>query len=173
MRGVVACPAFPAVGRTVYQGYLFVHDRLLSESGLENHPLNPMTDPDIRRWLSRQARDPVGFVPWAAVRAGANRIGQALKQAASNGERLVIVDAITEDDLVAIGQACGGARLVTGGSGIALGLPANFITAGKAKANSAESVAIDGPEAILTGSCSGATRGQVEIHRERRSMSIP
>ena len=29
--GVVACPAFPSAGRTVYQGHLFVHDRLLNK----------------------------------------------------------------------------------------------------------------------------------------------
>jgi 3-dehydrotetronate 4-kinase len=61
--GVVACPAFPTVGRTVYQGHLFVNDRLLNESGLENHPLNPMTDADIRRWLRRQARSPAPCPP--------------------------------------------------------------------------------------------------------------
>src|SRR5215217_3500839 len=55
VKGVVACPAFPRVGRTVYQGHLFVLDRLLSESGMQKHPLNPMTDPDIRRWLARQS----------------------------------------------------------------------------------------------------------------------
>ena len=56
VKGVVACPAFPENGRTVYQGHLFVHDRLLNESGMENHPLNPMTDPDIRRWLRAQTQ---------------------------------------------------------------------------------------------------------------------
>ena len=52
----LVCPAFPANGRTLYQGHLFVGDRLLSESGMEKHPLTPMTDPDIRRWLSRQTQ---------------------------------------------------------------------------------------------------------------------
>src|SRR6185503_12200719 len=60
--GVVACPAFPATGRTVFQGHLFVGDRLLSESSLRNHPLNPMTDSDLRRWLSKQCRMPVGLI---------------------------------------------------------------------------------------------------------------
>ena len=53
---VVVCPAFPDAGRTIYQGHLFVGDRLLSESGMERHPLTPMTDPDLRRWLARQTR---------------------------------------------------------------------------------------------------------------------
>src|SRR5690606_8209361 len=32
---VIVCPAFPATGRSIYQGHLFVNDRLLSESGME------------------------------------------------------------------------------------------------------------------------------------------
>lgn len=165
-KGVVVCPAFPGAGRTVYQGHLFVHDRLLSESGLEKHPLNPMTDPDIRRWLARQAKYPVGLVAWSSVRHGPERIGAKLQQAAQRGEHLVVVDAITDDDLIAIGRANAGARLLTGGSGIALGLPGNFISAGLAKGTRSPAIGVEGPEAILAGSCSGATRGQIENHRK-------
>lgn len=165
-KGVVVCPAFPGAGRTVYQGHLFVHDRLLSESGLEKHPLNPMTDPDIRRWLARQSKHPVGLVAWASVRQGSERIAAELQQMAQRGEHLVVVDAISDDDLVAIGRASAGARLLTGGSGIALGLPGNFISAGLAKGVRSEAIGVEGPEAILAGSCSGATRGQIENHRK-------
>src|SRR4051794_1892975 len=119
VKGVAACPAFPTTGRTVYQGHLFVGDRLLNESGLENHPLNPMTDPDLRRWLARQTRDPVGLVPLAVVRQGAAAVGEALKASAARGETLVIVDALDDADLMTIGAACSGAALLTGGSGIA------------------------------------------------------
>jgi uncharacterized protein YgbK (DUF1537 family) len=59
----VVCPVFPATGRTLYMGHLFVGGRLLSESGMQNHPLNPMTDPDIRRWLRLQTKGEVGLVP--------------------------------------------------------------------------------------------------------------
>jgi uncharacterized protein YgbK (DUF1537 family) len=86
-RGVVACPAFPETGRTVFQGHLFVGDRLLSESGLQHHPLNPMTDPDLRRWLRRQTTAPVGLVPFETVRRGAAAIRDALAGAAERGER--------------------------------------------------------------------------------------
>ncbi|MET0598025.1 MAG: 3-oxo-tetronate kinase [Mesorhizobium sp.] len=166
--GVVACPAFPAAGRTVYQGHLFVHDRLLSESGLESHPLNPMTDPDIRRWLGRQATAPVGLVAWQVVRQGSGKIAAALAEAAARGERLAIVDALTEDDLVAIGKAVADAPLVTGGSGIALALPHNFIARGLAKPRAERpAMGVDGPEAILAGSCSAATLAQVAVHAER------
>jgi uncharacterized protein YgbK (DUF1537 family) len=162
--GVVACPAFPAAGRTVYQGHLFVHDRLLNESGLQNHPLNPMTDPDLRRWLRRQTKTDVGLVAHATVSRGADAIGKALGDAGKRGETLVIVDAITEDDLLAIGLACDGATLLTGGSGIAMGLPANFIRRGLASGKPPRFASVEGPAAILAGSCSQATRGQIALH---------
>lgn len=162
--GVVACPAFPATGRSLYQGHLFVGDRLLNESGLERHPLNPMTDADIRRWLSLQSRSPVGLVPWPIVRRGASAIQAALAEAGQRNEKLVIVDALSEDDLQAIGEAAATARLITGGSGIAMGLPGNFAARGKLTADRRTWRGVRGPEAILAGSCSPATRRQVEHH---------
>jgi uncharacterized protein YgbK (DUF1537 family) len=172
LHGVLACPAFPTTGRTVYQGHLFVGDRLLNESGLENHPLNPMTDADIRRWLAKQSKEPVGLVPWAVVRQGGIALKKALDDAAARKERLVIVDAVSDDDLLAIGEACADAPLLTGGSGIALGLPRNFIKRGVARGTGSAFKGAKGPEAVLAGSCSKATLEQIEVHR-RGHPSLP
>lgn len=163
--GVLACPAFPTTGRTVYQGHLFVGDRPLNESGLENHPLNPMTDSDIRRWLAKQSKEAVGLVPWSVVRKGAAALREALDAAAARKERLVIVDAVSDDDLSTIGEACADAPLLTGGSGIALGLPRNFIKRGLASGAGSAFKGATGPEAILAGSCSKATLEQIDVHR--------
>ncbi|RVE88944.1 3-oxo-tetronate kinase [Sinorhizobium meliloti] len=173
VKGVIACPAFPGAGRTVYQGHLFVKDRLLDESGLENHPLNPMIDADIRRWLRLQTVSDVGHVDIATVHDGAPAIVAALRRHGEANRSLVIVDAITDDDLVAIGRAAAPDRLITGGSGIALGLAANFIERGLARGTVAGALPVDGPEVILAGSCSGATREQVEIHsRNHPTLAI-
>jgi uncharacterized protein YgbK (DUF1537 family) len=165
VKGVVACPAFPGAGRTVYQGHLFVKDMLLNESGLQSHPLNPMTDADIRRWLRRQTTSEVGHVSIDIVRDGPEAIATALGAAASSQQTLMIVDAISDSDLVSIGRAVADDRLITGGSGIAIGLPANFIDRGLAEGNASSGMGVDGPDAILAGSCSGATREQVERHK--------
>jgi len=173
VKGVVACPAFPAMGRTVYQGHLFVNDKLLNESGMQNHPLTPMTDANIRRWLRQQTRSEVGLVPTAILRQGAEAVGHALRTAADGGETLVIVDAVDDEDLVTIGRACADAPLLTGGSGIALGLAANFIAKGLAVGSRGSFKGVSGPEAILAGSCSGATRGQVDVHtRNHPAMTV-
>ena len=118
---VVSCPAFPDAGRTVYQGHLFVFDRLLSQSGMENHPLNPMTDPDIRRWLALQSR-PVGHLPLSTVRAGGDAIRARLAAEVKAGRGQVIADAVENVDLMALGEAIAGDILVAGGSGIAMGV---------------------------------------------------
>ena len=164
-RGVPACPAFPEAGRTVYQGHLFVGDRLLSESSLATHPLNPMSDPDIRRWLRQQTREPVGLVSHATVAAGPASIRAALDRAGADGECLAIVDALSNDDLAAIGRACADMPLLTGGSGIALGLPGLLVERGTASGRAGSFDGVSGAEAVLSGSCSRATLGQIERHR--------
>ena len=167
VRGVVACPAFPATGRTVFHGHLFVGDRLLSESSLRNHPLNPMTDSDLRRWLRLQTQESVGLVARAVVARGAPALKTALAECAARGERLVIVDAVDDNDLLVIGEACAEAPLVTGGSGIALGLPRNFAQQGRVKLGAASVEGIEGPAAVLAGSCSARTLEQIAHHRAK------
>jgi uncharacterized protein YgbK (DUF1537 family) len=159
--GVVACPALPENGRTVYLGHLFVKGRLLNESGLERHPINPMTDPDIRRWLARQCRREVGLVDRSIVARGAVAVRAAL---AAASETLVIVDALTDDDLMTIGQAAADAPLITGGSGVAMALPDNFRRQGLLGNTQARFVGVAGDGVVLSGSCSPMTRQQVETY---------
>ncbi|MCK0195344.1 four-carbon acid sugar kinase family protein [Ancylobacter sp. 6x-1] len=164
-RKVVVCPAFPGAGRTIYQGHLFVHDRLLNESGMEHHPLNPMTDADIRRWLALQTDMKVGHVGFGAVSNGADAIKAALDRADREGARLIVVDALSDTDLMEIGAALNGAPLLTGGSGIAMGLPENFRRQGLLSGKGSTWQGVEGACVVLSGSCSTATRGQVARHR--------
>jgi uncharacterized protein YgbK (DUF1537 family) len=160
----IACPAFPAAGRSIYQGYLFVGDALLSESSMKDHPLTPMRDASLVRVLQRQVRGKVGLIPLSVVEAGVTAIRDGFRRAKAAGERFVIVDAIRDDHLRAIGAACAGMALVTGGSGVAMGLPDNFRAANKLATRSPPSTleAPPGKSVILAGSCSTATRGQIQ-----------
>ncbi|MBK4218227.1 four-carbon acid sugar kinase family protein [Paracoccus caeni] len=169
---VIFCPAFPAAGRTIYQGHLFVGDRLLNESGMENHPLTPMTDPDLRRWLSRQTRHMVGHIPAATVWQGAEAIRALLDDESAKGRPFVIADAIRDQDLVALGRAVADLPLLTGGSGIALGLPQNFRDQGLLAADRTGWQGQAGKAAVLSGSCSRATRGQVAHHIDGGSPAL-
>ena len=81
----------------------------------------------------------------------------------ADGVSYAIVDAIDDDDLLDIGTACADLPLVTGGSGIALGLPQNFRDTGRLpeRADAAQLPSVEGKSAVLAGSCSAATRAQV------------
>jgi uncharacterized protein YgbK (DUF1537 family) len=153
----IACPAFPANKRTIYKGHLFVGDVLLSESSMRNHPLTPMQDANLVRVLQRQTSRPVSLIAHDMVRGTPD----ALEQAIAGLDGIAIVDAIAEDDLRAIGRAVRSLKLITGGSGIALGLPANFLITHGAPAAAKISPA-PGRSVMLAGSCSVATRRQIE-----------
>lgn len=158
----VACPAAPENGRTVYRGHLFVWDKLLSDTGMRNHPLTPMTDSDLVAVLGRQSAGRVGLVPFEPVEAGPEAIRSALDGLRDEGCRLAIVDALTERHLASIGAATAELPLITGGSGLALGLPEVFRQRGLLAATPpAPPPAPSGAAAVLSGSCSEATNRQV------------
>ena len=161
---IIFCPAFPGAGRVVFQGHLFVKDQLLSDSPMRDHPLNPMCDSDLRRVLSNQSSGAVGHVPMAVVGRGESAIRKALANEAREGRNLIVVDAIHDENLLAIGAAAKDLLLVTGGSGVAKGLPANFVKSGMLARTRIEWKGQKGQCAVLSGSCSEATRRQIATH---------
>lgn len=162
---VIVCPAFPGAGRSIYQGYLFVKDSLLNESGMENHPLTPMKDANLRRLMSAQSKYSVGHVPAEVVFEGADAITKRLTAEHEAGHRSIIVDALRDSDLMAIGAAAKDLPLVTGGSGVALGLPANFDIRPAPVPWQSQS----GKAVVLSGSCSTATRAQITHHLDHHA----
>ena len=167
----IYCPAFPENGRTIFKGYLFVGDGLLSESGMRDHPLTPMRDPSLIRVLAAQTSRPVGLVPLAAVSAGPAAIRAEFDRLERAGCAHAIVDAVTDADLNRLGEAAADLALITGGSGLALGLPANFRRQGllpERGEDAAVSAALDGAAAVLSGSCSVATLAQNAYMAARR-----
>lgn len=166
----VATPAFPDVGRTVYRGYLFVGDVLLNESGMQDHPLTPMRDPNLVRVLKPQTRHAVGLIDYRATGDSAQAVGASMAQQRQEGVGIAVVDALNNDDLLRIGQACADLPLVTAGSGLATGLPVNFgIEPNDRAANLPKAL---GRRAIVSGSCSRATQGQVAAFIEGGGQAI-
>jgi uncharacterized protein YgbK (DUF1537 family) len=158
----LVCPAFPANKRSVYQGHLFVGDQLLSDSPMKDHPLTPMRDANLVRLMMAQTCRSVGLVPWPVVASGAAAIGHAVDALRAQGISYAVADAIDDRDLEAIGAAAAGHALITGGSGVALGLPGNFRRQGLLGAAAApELPEVQGRAIVLAGSCSAATRRQV------------
>ena len=155
----IATPAFPDNNRTVFKGYLFAGDALLSESGMQNHPLTPMTDANLVRLLQAQTRRVVGLIDYAVVAKGTEAVRERIAQLKAAGVGMAIVDAISNADLMRLGPALKGMPLVTAGSGVALGLGQNFGIAPSLEASQLPRAS--GLKAVVSGSCSVATNRQV------------
>jgi 3-dehydrotetronate 4-kinase len=158
----LACPAFPENGRTIFRGHLFVQDQLLNESGMQHHPLTPMTDANLVRVLQSQTTLKVGLLRYDSIAQGAEHLREKMAELRAQGIGMAIADALCDQDLHTLGTACADLPLLTGGSGLALGLPENFRLAGKLRDFDASSLpAVSGGEVVLAGSASVATNGQV------------
>jgi len=164
----IACPAFPENRRSVFKGYLFAGDVLLNESGMQNHPLTPMTDANLVRVLQAQTRRRVGLVAHDVVARGAQAIRARFEQLQVRGVGVAVLDAIDNEDLLRIGPALAGMPLVTAGSGIAIGLPQNWRATGELPADAAADrlPTAKGLRAVVSGSCSVATNTQVLRFRQ-------
>ena len=172
----IACPAFPETGRTIFKGHLFVGDLLLSDSSMRHHPLTPMTDSNLVAVLGRQTARKVGLVQYREVAAGAEAVRGRIEALKAEGCGYAVVDAVSDDQLHVIGEAVADLALVTGGSGVAIGLPDAWRRRGLVAASgeaAAAVPAIAGRAAVLAGSCSAATLGQIaEWQKSRPSYNI-
>jgi len=165
----IYCPAFPENGRSIFMGNLFVGEQPLAESPMKDHPLTPMRDSNLMRLLAPQVKGSVGLVNRLIVAQGADAIRARLAQLQADGVAHVVVDAVADADLFSIAEACQDMPLLTGGSAIAMPLPALFT-----KRQSSESVkqaqmrpATD-KAIILSGSSSAMTRQQVARYAATR-----
>jgi uncharacterized protein YgbK (DUF1537 family) len=168
----IATPAFPDNQRTVFKGHLFVGDVLLSESGMQNHPLTPMQDANLVRVLQSQTKRRVGLIDHRVVARGEAAVRERMAQLQAEGVGVAIVDAVSNEDLLRLGPALKGLSLITAGSGVAIGLPANF---GITPSDQASRLpAAGGWQAVVSGSCSLATNRQVQnfINQGHPAMAI-
>ena len=159
----IATPAFPDNGRTVFKGYLFAGAVLLNESGMQNHPLTPMTDANLVRVMQAQTKRKVGLIDHTVMARGTSAIAEKIKALESEGVGVAIVDATSNEDLKTLGPALKGMPLLTAGSGVAIGLPGNWGLQTSAQASALPQA--QGHQAIVSGSCSLATQGQVAHYK--------
>lgn len=156
------CPSFPEAARTVYQGHLFVADRLLAESPKKDDPLTPMTQSDLVRVLQPQARGRVGLLPWNVVRQGPAAIRAHVAARLAEGFPLLIADALDEADLQSIAAATQDWKAMTGGSSVAAYYPGLWRAAGLLPETGSQALpGVAGPGAVLAGSCAERTREQI------------
>lgn len=169
----LACPAFPENGRTIFRGHLFVQDQLLNECGMQHHPLTPMTDANLVRVLQSQTQQKVGLLRYDSIAKGVEGVRSKIAELRADGVSMAIADALSDADLYTLGEACADLPLLTGGSGLALGLPGNFRKAGKLRdIDAARLEPVTGGEVVLAGSASVATNGQVAAWLEAKRPAL-
>ena len=171
----IACPAFPETERTIFKGHLFVGDKLLSDSPMRYHPLTPMTDSNLVSTLSRQTSQKVGLVQYTDILGGPSEIRKAFDQLRKEDVAIAITDVLNDEHLYFLGEAVKDFKLITGGSGISLGLPSQL----KSRNNHKEKITahklpkVLGKELILSGSCSEMTLAQVnEFSKKYRTLKL-
>ena len=159
----IACPAFPETGRTIFKGHLFVGDALLSDTHMNSHPLTPMTESNLVTVLNKQTTLNVGLVQYDTIEAGVETLRNSFDVLKKTGVSIAITDSITDDHLYTLGEALADFKLITGGSGIAIGLPNNYQNAKlvRLSKNASKLKPVTGLSLVLAGSCSDATLRQV------------
>jgi uncharacterized protein YgbK (DUF1537 family) len=162
----IYCPAFPDNGRSIFMGNLFVGETPLAESPMRDHPLTPMRDSNLMRLLAPQTTKPVGLANRLTVARGADALRARLAELATQGVAHVVVDAVANDDLTTIASACRDMPLMTGGSAVAMPLPALYLADGTLSADAPRTTAPNLPPqtVLLSGSCSAMTRAQVAAY---------
>ena len=162
----IYCPAFPENGRAIFMGNLFVGRQPLAESPMKDHPLTPMRDSNLMRLLEPQVTRPVGLADRLTVERGAEALRAELERLKSEGVAHVVVDAVSNADLEVIADACREMPLMTGGSAVAMPLPALYLKDGTLAADAPRPVApaLAAETVILSGSSSAMTQRQVAAY---------
>jgi uncharacterized protein YgbK (DUF1537 family) len=158
---VVSTPSSPEHGRTTYNGYLFVHEILLSESHMRNHPLTPMTDSALTRLMDAQTRGGSIVIDHETVRRGTQAIKKRLNQARGTA-RYIFPDAITDNDLLAIARSVLDEPLVAGAAGLAGAIARAHVERRGVSITDEVQQAPTGRAVVLAGSCSRRTLEQIE-----------
>lgn len=159
----IYCPAFPENGRSIFMGNLFVGQQPLAESPMKDHPLTPMRDSNLMRLLEPQVTKPVGLADRLTVARGIEALRDRLTMLRADGVAHVVVDAVADEDLYTIAEACRDMPLMTGGSAVAMPLPHLYKAQGLLSADAPATPKPDTPNQtiVLSGSCSAMTNAQV------------
>lgn len=164
---VVIAPAQPQFGRYTVFGQHFATAggpevfRLDRHPTMSAHPATPMGEADLRRHLREQTDASVGLLDIRALRGSEEDRGRAFAEICGSGPAGVVVDALDDADMMAIGGLALDDRSNTvsiGSGGLSYGLGR---AAGDAPAPDSPPIAPASPGLVLAGSLSPRTRDQI------------
>ncbi|MEN6301643.1 MAG: four-carbon acid sugar kinase family protein [Armatimonadia bacterium] len=166
--GAIVVPALPVNGRTTYQGHHFVHGLPLDESPMRHHPLNPMTDSNLVRWLRQQTPRPVALIPYETVQRGPKAIRRQLEALWATNQQYVVIDCLDQRHVRTIARATSDLPFISGSSALAMELPTIWSSRvlGGAELQPAQAVPTRSrtspPLLALSGSCAAQTLRQLD-----------
>ena len=140
---------------------------------MRNHPITPMTDSSLVRLVEMQSKGKCGVVTLETIRQGAQAVKAKIEELKAQGYSYAVLDAVDESDLVVQGEALKDMRLVTGGSGLAIGL-ARQVAEPNSDSKQAQSLGYpQGKQAVVfSGSCSVMTNKQVAFYQQQAATKV-
>lgn len=146
--------AVPATGRTTWQGNCLVNEVLLDKTEYASDPKTPISCAHIRTIIGQQSQLPIHEIALERVRAG--NLAATLADYQQQHRAILVLDAITDQDLSLIAQAAMSLHplpLLVGAAGLANALPVHsWLTPQQAL-----------PVLLVAGSMSDVTRSQVNF----------
>lgn len=108
-------PAYPSSGRIVVGDYLLVNGIPVERTEAARDPKNPVKVSDVLEVIREQTAMPAYHIPLGTILKGSEAIAKNIKQAVDSGKRIIIFDAVSDDDIadIAVGLHKSGVKAVT------------------------------------------------------------
>ena len=98
-------PAYPDSGRITSGRYLLVHGVPVHLTDVAHDPVKPVTQSYVPEIVQKQSKYPVSYIGLETVLSGEEAIEQAMREKINQGNRILCVDIITNEDLESLGNA--------------------------------------------------------------------
>jgi uncharacterized protein YgbK (DUF1537 family) len=104
-RTAMVVPCFPASNRINIGGYLLVNALPLHKTEAAQDPKNPVNTPVCADIFRKQSKYPVDSITLKDLLEGTDFVGQKIRDLAAKGKRIIIFDAVSEEDIDLIAGA--------------------------------------------------------------------
>jgi len=103
-RTAIVVPVYPQAGRVAAGGYLLVNGVLLERTDAARDPKMPVRSSVTHEIVAHQTQYPVTHIDLTTVYGGADAIADALHKLDFEKRRIVVFDALTDDDIDSIAE---------------------------------------------------------------------
>lgn len=159
----VLIPALPSNGRQTINGNVIVNGQLLSDTEIAHDPKTPVNHSYIPHILNEQCDRKISVISKSNNIIDMDVVLNHLKELKKSGTEIVIIDAVTDSDLIVLAKVVSlldDETLIIGTAGLA-----EFIT-------DAYKLYVHKPILSIVGSVSDVTRAQIDYAKGRNNLCI-